>query len=171
LPVEQVKALSKGVSIARRYSLANDATGAPITQAKVGDNIRVTLTITVPSVLHYVVITDPIPAGTESVDPGLNTSAVGQQPQVKLNNPLYDGWGWWYFSKTEFRDDRTQLYAEYLPEGTYQYSYTIRAGLPGVYKLIPAWGQEFYNPDVYARTDGGVFTLLPSDGNDPTMSK
>ncbi len=163
LPVEQVKPLTRGLSITRSYSLMNDKDHKPITQAKVGDTIRVTLTIVAPNDLNYVVITDPIPAGTESINPELATSgSVGQQPELNLKDPLSQGWGWWWFSKTEFRDDRTVLYATYLPKGTYQYTYTLRAGLAGQYRVIPSTGQEFYFPEVYGRSDGMVFTLLPS---------
>ncbi|MBX3065268.1 MAG: Ig-like domain-containing protein [Anaerolineae bacterium] len=170
LPVEQVQPLSRGITISRQYSLASDPNNTPITEAHVGDNIRVTLTIVAPNDLNYAVITDPIPAGTEGVDPGLATTAIGQEPQLRDTDPLYDGWGWWWFSKTEFRDDRVVLYATYLPRGTYQYTYTLRAGLPGVYRVIPATGQEFYFPDTYGRSAGSLFTLLPATdaASDPT---
>jgi alpha-2-macroglobulin len=82
---------------------------------------------------------------------------------------LSKGWGWWWFSKTELRDDRTVLYATYLPKGTYQYTYSIRAGLEGQYSVIPATGQEFYFPEVYGRSDGMMFTLLP--GNETAVAE
>ncbi|MCC7448025.1 MAG: hypothetical protein IT324_11450, partial [Anaerolineae bacterium] len=165
LPVEQVKPLSRGLSITRTYSLMNDPDRKPITQAKVGDNIRVMLTIVVPNDLHYVVVTDPIPAGAEAINPQLATSGVGRAPQLSRTDPLSRGWGWWWFSKTELRDDRTVLYATFLPRGTYQFTYTLRAGLAGQYKVMPATGQEFYFPEVYGRSDGLLFTLLPGTTN------
>lgn len=169
LPVDQIQPLSRGMSVTRTYSLVGDKDNKPITQATVGDNIRVTLTIVAPNDLYYAVIDDPIPAGTEAVDPGLSTSAVGQAPEFKNTDPLYEGWGWWWFSKSEFRDDRVVLYATYLPKGTYQYTYTIRAGLAGTYNVIPATGREFYFPEVYGRSAGLLFTLTPtSPENDPT---
>jgi hypothetical protein len=169
LPVPELKPISRGLTLSRTYSLATDPDRKPITEATVGDNIRVTLTIVAPNDLHYVVIDDPIPAGTEGVDPQLATSAVGQTPRVSTSNPLFEGWGWWWFSKTEFRDDRVVLYATFLPRGTYQYSYTIRAGLAGTYNVIPPTGQEFYFPEVYGRGAGMLFTLKPATGgNDPT---
>jgi uncharacterized protein YfaS (alpha-2-macroglobulin family) len=160
LPIEQTKALTRGISLTRAYSLVNDKDHKPITQAKVGDNIRVTLTIVAPEDLHYVVITDPIPAGTEAVDPNLpTTGTIGEAPKLSSADPLSRGWGWWWFSKTELRDDRVVMYASYLPKGTYQYTYTIRAGLSGEYRVIPATGEEFYSPLVYGRSDGAVFTI------------
>jgi uncharacterized repeat protein (TIGR01451 family) len=123
------------------------------------------LTIIAPNNLHYVVIEDPIPAGTDAVDPNLRTtSVVGTQPEeLNLSNPLSRGWGWWYFSNTEFRDEKVVIYATYLPRGTYEYSYIIRTGLPGAYNVIPTTGQEFYFPEVYGRSDGMLFTITPEE--------
>ncbi|MBN1964413.1 MAG: alpha-2-macroglobulin, partial [Anaerolineae bacterium] len=162
LPVPEVEALDRGIILDRRYSLVDDPNRTPIDSAPVGTNVRVTLTIIAPNDLHYVVIEDPIPAGTDAVDPGLRTSSVvGTMPEVDRTDPLSHGWGWWYFSNTEFRDEKVVIFATYLPAGTYEYSYTIRTGLAGEYNVIPVTGQEFYFPEVYGRSDGTVFTITP----------
>jgi hypothetical protein len=161
LPVPEIKPESRGLSITRTYSLISDKDRKPITQAKVGEDIRVTLTVILPNDLNFVVINDPIPAGTEAVNPGLATTGnVGQPPSLILDDPLERGFGWWWFSRTELRDDRTVLSATFLPRGTYQYTYTIRASLPGKYNVIPATGRELYFPDVYGRSAGEVFTIV-----------
>ncbi len=163
LPVDQVKSVTRGLSIRRTYSLLSDKDRKPITQARIGDVIRVTLDIVAPDDVFYVAITDPIPAGTEAIDPNLPTSGtIGKAPELRLNNPLSLGWGWWWFSKTELRDDRAVLYASYLPKGTYQYTYSLRAGLAGEYRVIPASGEAFYTRLIYGRSDGALFTILPA---------
>jgi len=127
--------------------------------------VRVTLTIIAPNDLHYVVIEDPIPAGTDAVNPELQTSEqIGTRPEVDRVDPLSRGWGWWYFSNTEFRDEKVVIYATYLPRGTYEYSYTIRTGLPGEFNVIPTTGYEFYFPEVYGRGAGTLFTITPQEG-------
>jgi alpha-2-macroglobulin len=162
LPVPEVEALNRGIIIERRYTLQGDDTRTPITEAHVGDLVRVRLTIIAPNSLHYVVVEDPIPAGTDAVNPNLETSQqIGTRPGLDAGEPLRYGWGWWWFSNTEFRDEKVVLYSTYLPAGTYEYVYTIRAGLPGIYNVIPAVGQEFYFPEVYGRSDGSTFTILP----------
>ncbi len=174
LPVEQVKALNRGIGITRTYSLASDKANAPIIAAHVGDDIRVHLTLVVPSDLRYVVLTDPIPAGTEAINPNLATSgSVGTQPELRLQDPLSGGYGWWWFGDTQLKDQETVLSAEYLPAGTYQYTYVVRAGLAGAYHVIPTTAQELYLPEVYGRSDGQVFTLLPATNaaNDPTQQQ
>ncbi len=162
LPVPEVEPLNRGIIVDRRYSLAGDPDRAPINSAPVGANVRVTLTIIAPNNLHYVMVEDPIPAGADAVDPNLNTSQqIGTRPEVDRTDPLSRGWGWWYFSHTEFRDEKVVIYATYLPRGTYEYSYTIRTGLSGAYNVIPPTGQEFYFPEVYGRGAGTLFTITP----------
>ncbi|NDJ86707.1 MAG: hypothetical protein GYB66_12540 [Chloroflexi bacterium] len=164
LDVPSINAVSRGIIIERKYHRLNDEDETPITSARVGEQIRVTLNIIVPRNLHYVVIEDPIPAGAEAVDPRLLTSSiVGRRPSVNRINPYGYGWGWWWFSKTEFRDEKVVMYSTYLPPGTYTYSYTLRLGLAGEYNVIPTTGYEFYFPEVYGRSEGMLFTIEPDD--------
>ncbi len=164
LPVPEVEPLNRGIILDRRYSLVDDPDRTPVDGAAVGQNVRVTLTIIAPTNLHYVVIEDPIPAGTDAVNPNLETQQqIGTQPEVDRTDPLSRGWGWWYFSHTEFRDEKVVIYAEYLPRGTYEYSYVIRPGLAGEYNVIPTTGYEFYFPEVYGRGAGTLFTITPQE--------
>jgi uncharacterized protein YfaS (alpha-2-macroglobulin family) len=159
LPVEQVKPLSKGVIVSRRYL---DANGKPITEGHVGDVITVKVTVIAPHDLYYVVLEDPYPAGAEPVDVSLQTESVlGQQPVLNPSDPLARGWGWWWFSNTDFRDEKAVMYADTLPAGTYEYTYQLRLGLPGTFRVIPTTAREFYMPEVYGRGDGTLFTVAP----------
>ncbi len=167
--VPDIKALNKGLVVARQYTIPDGKCGTEdnpacplVTSAKVGDDIQVKVTIIAPNDLYYVVIEDPIPAGTEPVDTSLlTTSVVGQAPQLNYQNPLYYGWGWWWFSNTDLRDEKVVLSATYLPKGTYEYTYTVHASLAGTYNVIPTTGYEFYFPEVSGRGDGTVFTINP----------
>jgi uncharacterized protein YfaS (alpha-2-macroglobulin family) len=51
------------------------------------------------------------------------------------------------------------LFADYLNRGTYEYSYTMRATLPGDYKVIPTVASEFYFPEVFGRSDGRLLSI------------
>jgi uncharacterized protein YfaS (alpha-2-macroglobulin family) len=166
-PVEEVTALNRGIIVSRQYTLSEcdpEAEKCPmISQAQVGDVIRVKLTIIVPNDAHYVVVEDPFPAGAEGVDQSLKTtSVVGEQPTLTRTdrvNPWGD-WGWWWFSHTEIRDEKAVLFATYLPRGTYEYTYLIRASLAGEYRVIPTHAYEMYFPEVFGRSDGGLFTIV-----------
>jgi uncharacterized protein YfaS (alpha-2-macroglobulin family) len=164
LPVPEIEPLNRGVIVERRYTILGDPNEKPVTEAKIGDVVQVRLTVIVPNSLHYVVIEDPIPAGAEAINPGLEISQqIGTRPGLDRKDPLSHGWGWWYFSNIEFRDEKVLLYSTYLPAGTYEYVYTIRPGLEGTYNVIPATAQEFYFPEVYGRSAGMAFTILPSE--------
>lgn len=159
LPVEEVEALSRGVIVSRRYL---DESGQTVTQGRVGDILTVELNIIAPNDLYYVVVEDYYPAGAEAVDTGLLTESVlGERPTLKPSDPLRWGWGWWWFSNIDLKDEKAILYADFLKKGTYQFTYQIRLGLAGQYRVIPPVGWEFYFPEVYGRGEGMLFTILP----------
>lgn len=161
-PANEVTALSRGIIVSRQYSLSEDEREMAISQARVGDTIRVKLTIIAPQDLHYVVVEDPIPAGTEGVDQSLKTtSVVGQAPELIRTDRKdpWDGYGWWWFSHSELHDEKAILFATYLPKGTYEYTYLIRASLPGQYRVIPTNAYEMYFPEVSGRSDGTLFRI------------
>jgi uncharacterized protein YfaS (alpha-2-macroglobulin family) len=160
LPTPEVQPLNRGIAVERRYTMGAGDSLATVNGARVGDTVTVHLTIIAPNDLHYVVVEDPIPAGTDAVDPQLSTSQqIGTRPELNLQDPLSQGWGWWWFADIAFRDDRVVLSAAYLPAGTYEFVYTLRAGLPGVYNVIPAVAREAYFPEVFGRSAGASFTI------------
>ena len=168
LPVEEVESLGRGVIIAREYTAAScdpeETTCEPLTSIPVGEGVRVKLTIVAPHDLYYVLVEDPLPAGAEAVDPNLLTSSTADQAEgwsVADQQYQWGWWGWWWFNQTQVRDDKVVLFADYLPAGTYEYSYIMQASLPGEYRVIPATAREFYFPEVFGRTDGMLFEIEP----------
>jgi uncharacterized protein YfaS (alpha-2-macroglobulin family) len=173
LPADHVQALDRGIVVARQYSPADPGDGATqyVDSAAVGDVIQVKLTLVAPTDLHYVVVEDPLPAGFEGVDLSLKTTSVVGEPPTLRNltaeeeNRWYRryGWGWWWFSHSEMRDEKVALFAEYLPRGTYEYTYLMRAGVPGEFYVLPATAYQMYFPEVFGRSDGGKFTVEPEE--------
>jgi hypothetical protein len=161
LPVEEIQALDQGIIVSRSYFDPEERT-LPIREAAVGDLLLVRLTVVAPNDLHYVVIDDPLPAGLEALDQSLNTSEQSVTPQqYDWQDLSTKGWGWWYFNHTELRDEKLVLSADYLPAGTYVYSYLARASTVGEFRTIPPTAQEFYFPEVYGRGEGSLFTVQP----------
>jgi uncharacterized protein YfaS (alpha-2-macroglobulin family) len=166
LPVEDVEARSRGIMVARKYEPVNcDEEGCPaIDGATVGEVIRVKITLVTPNDLHYVVLEDPLPAGCEAVDRSLKTTTVvSEDPSLQSQNWRYGwgyyGWGWWWFTHSETRDEKVALFADYLPRGTYEYTYLIRASVPGKFQTMPTVAYEMYFPEVWGRGDGGSFVI------------
>jgi len=159
LPVPQVKALDRGIILSRSYYRLDDP-AKPVTQAAPGEVLRAKITVIAPTALHYVLIDDPLPAGLEGIDTSLQTSPQGELPEASRWDDWDEtGWGWWYYDHIQMYDEKVVFSADYLPAGTYTYTYLVRAGLPGVYNVIPPTAQEFYFPDVYGRGDGMQFEV------------
>ncbi len=163
LPVEEVQALNRGVVVGRVYERADcEKDCRPVTEARVGDLLRVRLTIIAPTDLNYVVVEDPFPAGTDPVDRSLlTTSVVGERPELVRTDREWRrwGWGWWWFADTDLRDEKLVLFATELPRGTYEYTYLLQVGLAGEYRVLPPTAYEMYFPEVMGRGDGVVFTV------------
>ncbi|MBU0595861.1 alpha-2-macroglobulin, partial [Candidatus Bipolaricaulota bacterium] len=172
LPVEDVEALSRGIIVQRQYvdpECPSDGICTSVLSAAVGDTILVRLTIIAPHDLYYVVLEDPYPAGCEAIDTTLATSSLsdpdpGLFRQADSGGSSWFYWWWWrWFSRSELRDEKLVLFADYLPAGTYTYQYSLRATTPGEFRVLPTSAHEFYFPEVFGRTDGELFVVEAAD--------
>ena len=173
LPVEEIQPADRGISVYREYTTPDCQPGdkcPAVKEAQVGDVVQVRLTLVVPHDRYYVMVEDPLPAGAEAIDKSLATTSVmeggprlsrqpNQEDSSRPYKSYYDYWWWRWYSRTEMRDDRVVLFADYLPAGTYEYTYTFRAYLPGQYRVIPTVANEMYFPEVFGRSDGRLFTI------------
>ena len=152
LPVPDLKPVSRGLTIARRYTLhttdESDAPAPDITSANVGDIIDVELTIVAPSVLHYLLVEDPIPAGTEPIDTSLATTSqqlsgpeVEQQQGEGEPRPYWWDW-WWTPTSFELKDDKVAMFATELLPGAYTFRYQLRASIAGDFNVLPPRGDD-----------------------------
>ena len=68
--------------------------------------------------------------------------------------------GWWNWSASFLLGGAyAVLFADYLPSGSYEYEYLIRATTPGKFHLRPAKAFEMYFPETFGQTDGGWFEV------------
>jgi uncharacterized protein YfaS (alpha-2-macroglobulin family) len=109
--------------------------------AAVGDVLAVRLTVT-GSEWKYVMLEDPIPAGTEFIE-------RDDQYQLKTRPP------WWeyYFTRRELHDDRLAIFKTISPEGQQQYFYLLKVVNPGVFQVSPARVGPMYQTDVMATSE------------------
>lgn len=162
---QDVTAVSRGMTVERVYYDAacnpETETCEPLTSINAGQQVRVQLTLVTASSQLYLVLRDPLPAGAEAIDPGLNTSAGGTNVSFQnVDQPYrYGYWGWWYFNRVEFRDEQVVFFADYLPAGTYQYTYYLQATIPGDYQVMPATARQEFFPEVFGRSAGFLFTI------------
>ncbi len=172
LPVEEIEPLDRGIIVQRQYvpvDCSFNATCEEVDHASVGETVQVRLTIIAPHDLYYVVIEDPLPAGCEAIDTSLETTSLLSQEPGLFRESESDWWSsfywWWWrwYSRSELRDEKVVLFADYLPAGTYTYQYTFRATQVGTYHVIPTTANEFYFPEVFGRAAGRIFTVTEGE--------
>ncbi|MFN2138551.1 MAG: Ig-like domain-containing protein [Candidatus Promineifilaceae bacterium] len=163
ISAETVQATNRGLTVERAYFDAacdpEEETCEPIDEIEVGQQVRVELTVVAPNDLLYAVIEDPLPAGAEGIDPGLDTSSATLAGGVSREDTPFGYWGWWIFNNIEYRDEKVVFLANFLPAGTYQYTYYLDTLIPGEYQVMPAVGYQDFFPDVFGRSDGMLFTI------------
>jgi len=145
--VERVGAAKslEGPTISREY--LDPKTGKPLTSFKVGDIVRVKLTVDVPRESWYVMVTDPLPAGFEAINYSLNTSGI--EPRGER----------FYWSRPDLRDDRAVFFTTYLWKGKHTYAYLIRATTSGTFRALPAEITPMYEPEVWGRSASGEIVV------------
>ncbi|MCB0201047.1 MAG: alpha-2-macroglobulin, partial [Anaerolineae bacterium] len=163
LPAASLQAMDRGIVLAREVSKVDPLTGKVVEQnvgeAAVGDTLQVKLTIVAPTNLNYLIVESPLPAGAEAIDPSLlTTSIVYQEPGLEPVDGNTDIWHWTPTS-TELRDEKVVMFATDLPAGTYEYTYQMRASLPGEFQTLPAVAYQMYFPEVWGRSAGAQFTI------------
>ena len=171
IPVQEIDALQRGIIVQRQYVSSSCPVGencGELDTVLAGEEIQVRLTIIAPHDLYYVVVEDPFPAGCEAIDPSLATTSLAAT-EPGLFRDTEDDWGWFYwwwwrwYSRSEFRDEKVVLFADYLPSGTYTFRYSLRAVVPGEYGVLPTLAQEFYFPEVFGRSDGRSLVVEPAE--------
>jgi alpha-2-macroglobulin len=155
VPLGTLDALNQGFSVTRTYSQKT---------FKAGDLIKVTLKIRNTKERRFVAVTDPIPAGTEPVESWFATTASDlAEAQAKADSGS-DWTSWWRrggFDHIERHDDRVNLFATRLGEGTHEFTYMIRATTAGTFVTAPAHAEEMYAPEVFGRTATTVIEVQP----------
>lgn len=107
----------------------------------VGDLIAVRLTVT-GSEWKYMMVEDPIPAGTEFVERD-NLYELRNRPS----------WWGYFFTRRELHDDRMAIFQTYFPQGQQQYFYLLKVVNPGAFQVSPARVGPMYQTDVMATTE------------------
>ena len=146
-----LKAADYGFTVGRTYEaidhpgdVTRDAEG--VWHIKAGSRVRVRLSLVAQARRYHVALTDPLPAGFESLNPGLATTeripddATDERQRQSL-----------WFDHQNLRDERTEAFTSLLWEGVYDYSYVARATTPGSFVVPPAKAEEMYHPETFGR--------------------
>ncbi len=126
------------------YTITDDASGSVATAGnlKVGDKVRVTLTLTTDRDLEYVAVMD---ARSACLEPSEQVSGYTASDGV-----------WMY---KEVRDNSTNLFIPFLSKGTHVISYDCYVDREGSYSLGIASAQSQYAPAIAAHSAGTLITV------------
>jgi alpha-2-macroglobulin len=158
-PAEEVDAANYGIGVSHQYAVGDS--DAPVRGAKLGDVVKVKVTLVAPADLNFLVLEDYLPAGLEPIDTSLKTTPPEFQRQLsEAQRKSYQvGKGYSPFGHTDIRDNRVALFARFVAKAVYEYTYFARATTPGEFRLPPATAYEQFFPEVSGRSDGGLFTV------------
>jgi len=136
------RAAAHGIHIQKTIALMrSDGTLAKLsTSPQVGDVLVVTLNLTLPQPLPYVVIDDPLAAGLEAVDISLATES-GRSP---IRSDAAD--------HHELRDDRVLFFINRARPGKHTYRYMARVTTPGSFAIPATHAEAMYQPEFHGRT-------------------
>lgn len=153
----------EGFSVTRSYEPGDDDAvverdGDGNHHVDAGSVVRVRVTVVVPDDRYDVAIDDPLPAGLESINTALSTTA-SQSLSGRLDDRRSDVRHYcsrFPFDHFELRDDRVVIYARRVPAGVYEVTYLARATTRGRFSASPAHVEEMYAPEVFGSSASDV---------------
>lgn len=112
---------------------------------KSGEEIFVKVKV-IPDSSHsqYFMLEDPIPAGCEIIREDWSYQIEGEN---YYSGNYSSNWLWWYAEK-EYHDNRVVFFATDLYGEQYEFSYLLRAEIPGTFNVMPSTGALMYYPDI-----------------------
>jgi alpha-2-macroglobulin len=106
-----------------------------------GDIVRIRLDMESQADMTWVVVSDPIPAGSSILRQDLGGTSILTAGEKKK------GWAWVAFTERSFEAYRT--YYEYVPKGEWTVEYTIRLNNEGTFQLPATRVEALYAPEMF----------------------
>ncbi len=166
-----LKPASAGFKVSREYHILRKErrgdlfvyTKRPFTgTVKTGDEIFVKVKMTPDSRYDYVMLEDPLPAGCEVVT-NTNGYTIPGEPEYDQKAREEQGywyWNWWYADRN-VRDEKVTFFAREMQQKNYEFSYIMRAQIPGKYSVLPSVGALMYYPEVRGNSGDLALTITP----------
>jgi hypothetical protein len=107
-----------------------------------GDIVRVKLEIESQADMTWVVVNDPVPAGSTILGSGLGGSS-----RLATRGEENEGWAWPAFEERSFEAYRA--YYRYVPKGSWSLEYTLRLNNAGTFQLPTTRVEAMYSPEMF----------------------
>jgi hypothetical protein len=119
-----------------------------------GDVARVTLSIEAQADMTWVVVDDPVPAGSTILGSGL-----GRDSALLTRGERREGLAWSAFEERGF--DGFRAFYTFVPKGKWTVSYTVRLNNAGRFQLPPTRVEAMYAPEMFGESPNPSMTLAP----------
>lgn len=161
----ELEAAEHGFAVTRTYEGLDDPNAVRHDEdgtwdVRLGERVRVRVTMVVPARRHHVALVDKLPAGFEALNPELAVTESLPKDADSDNQvrPFWWGFARWY-THQNLRDERAEAFATLLGAGVYEYTYTVRATTPGTFVVPPAKAEEMYYPETFGRTSSDTIRV------------
>ncbi len=141
LPVSEVKSSTNDIKVSKQYMVERNGKWMESDEAKLGERIKVVITVINDQDLEYVHLKDSRPAGVE---------------------PVYvpSGYNWrnnFYFT---LKDASTNYFFNSLPKGKRTFEYEVKANNIGLFNSGITGIESMYDPTVNARSANKVIRIV-----------
>lgn len=119
-----------------------------------GDTVRVRLEIEAQSDMAWVVVDDPVPAGSAIFGSGL-----GKDSQILGAGEQRRGFVRPAFEERGF--DAFRAYYRFVPKGVWVVEYMVRLNNPGRFELPPTRVEAMYAPEMFGEAPNAPVTVMP----------
>ncbi len=166
-----VRPASSGFRVQRQYwKLSKTKRGDTYVYTKVpfagtvatGDELLVKVTVKPDMDYQYVMLEDPLPAGCEVVE---NTSGYTIPGEKDYDEDLRESRGWWMwywpYAEREVRDEKVAFFSRYMDAKPAEFTYILRAQIPGRYAMAPTTASLMYYPEIRGNGSSASMRITP----------
>jgi hypothetical protein len=155
--MQALAAIPRKVPLTTGYRIAR--TILPIEQRRPGrwsrgDILRVRLNVEAQSDMTWVVVNDPVPAGSSHLGGGLRGSST-----IAGQGERREGWAWPAFEERAF--DGLRAYYAFVPKGEFVLEYTIRLNQGGRFQLPATRVEALYAPTMFGELPNDPIEVEP----------
>ncbi len=118
----------------------------------VGDVVRVRLDLEAQTDMTWVVVDDPVPAGTTILGTGL-----GRDSAILTGGEKREGWAWPAYEERSF--EAFKAYYWYVPKGKWSLEYTVRLNTSGRFLLPNSRVEALYAPEMFGEMPNHPFVV------------
>ena len=121
-----------------------------------GDVVRIHLDLESQSDMTWVVVNDPIPAGSIILGSGL-----GRDAGTQSRGELEQGRAWETFRERSF--EALRVYYEFVPKGKWTVEYTVRLNNGGAFNLPETRVEALYAPEMFGELPNPKMEIRPNN--------